>query len=472
MGQHSWRSLEIVDEASEPKRLMNAGPCRTESIDLSSLFVQDVSASGSFDFRSLEETSFGRLLMSLPVPAFLVDSFCQVTFCNEAWQRLGISLNEIQGKSFLAFLENEKAAQAYETFIGSLFTDRKPRQKEENLLIRDKLVPARIYYRPIRLLERRVVLGLVEDLSQQRSQLLLMKRIEQAKLHWERTFDAVPDLIAITDPQRRIVRLNKAAADRIGTSYAEALGQPCYTLFHGMSEPPAFCPCLTTISEGVQTATGYFDGNLSGYFEETISPIKNVRGNVLGSVLVCRDVSNGKVLEDALRYHATHDDLTGVFNRRQVMDLLEAACRTSARYHHPLSACICDLDNFKSVNDRYGHLAGDELLVMFVDAVKHELRASDMVGRYGGDEFILVFPETPMSGAVESLERVRRRLAQTLADSEWHDTGVTCSAGVAEWTATCTTASDLVRDADHALLAAKQAGRDRVMTSVSQAGAS
>jgi len=119
------------------------------------------------------------------------------------------------------------------------------------------------------------------------------------------------------------------------------------------------------------------------------------------------------------------------------------------------------------VNDCYGHLAGDALLVMFVNALKHELRAADITGRYGGDEFIVVFPETPMNGAVESLERVRQRLASMLAKTEWKSVGVTCSAGVAERTDKCATASDLVREADNALLAAKQAGRDRIVTAVS-----
>lgn len=171
-----------------------------------------------------------------------------------------------------------------------------------------------------------------------------------------------------------------------------------------------------------------------------------------------------------MRELADRDDLTGLFNRRVIMDALHKLRARAQRTFEPFSVCIIDLDNFKTVNDAYGHIAGDRVLREFATAMAAELRDMDIVarsdpsfGRYGGEEFILVLPNTDIDGARRCAERLRQRQDERLRRG---DTAIPCctlSAGVAEYLPG-EDIEALLRRADHALYAAKHAGRNRVET--------
>ncbi len=124
----------------------------------------------------------------------------------------------------------------------------------------------------------------------------------------------------------------------------------------------------------------------------SVTPLLDDSGNVVGSVHVARDITESKRLEEELKVLATRDSLTGLLNRRHFMESLEFLFQNAKRYSFPLSLCLCDLDKFKEINDMYGHQAGDRALEVFAEVLRHELRASDLAGRYGGDEFVMLFP--------------------------------------------------------------------------------
>jgi diguanylate cyclase (GGDEF)-like protein/PAS domain S-box-containing protein len=172
-----------------------------------------------------------------------------------------------------------------------------------------------------------------------------------------------------------------------------------------------------------------------------------------------------QVLQEQLREQSIHDALTGLYNRRYLDDMLSRELIAAKRADYPVSAIMADLDHFKGVNDRYGHLAGDEVLQAFGDLMKRHARGSDMCCRYGGEEFLLVLPQVAQDVAVERAEQLRSALAAVQVPCGGSSIAVTASFGVATFPRDGRTAGELVAAADRALYAAKAAGRNRVSVS-------
>jgi len=156
-----------------------------------------------------------------------------------------------------------------------------------------------------------------------------------------------------------------------------------------------------------------------------------------------------------LREASMRDALTGLFNRRAMNEALQRAWLRHRRTRTPLAALVIDLDHFKRVNDTAGHAAGDEVLVRVAALLLKQLRAEDVVGRAGGEEFWLVLPDTPRAHALALAERLRHQVAEA-------GLGVTCSVGVALSQAADADASQVIARADAALYRAKEQGRNRV----------
>lgn len=162
---------------------------------------------------------------------------------------------------------------------------------------------------------------------------------------------------------------------------------------------------------------------------------------------------------------ARTDALTGLANRSTFLEALDLEIRRSRRYGLPLAVVLLDLDGFKEVNDRHGHLLGDVVLERVGGVLRRTAREADTAGRLGGDEFALLLPEAPRLGAFAAAERVRRAVRRAF-ESEAIDgeaLGLTLSAGIAAWPEDGAYAQDLLQRADAALYRAKRLGRDRVV---------
>jgi diguanylate cyclase (GGDEF)-like protein len=190
--------------------------------------------------------------------------------------------------------------------------------------------------------------------------------------------------------------------------------------------------------------------------------IELLRGLVLAAVLVWFSIMGGYVhdLRQRLR-ESGYDRLTGIYNRGRVLDMLAHEKIRHDRGAGPLCVCLMDLDELKDVNDTQGHGAGDLALQSVAQIARDELRAIDFIGRYGGDEFLLVLIQTGLDGARECAERIRRRIA--LGDGTGNDTRrqVTVSCGVTQLRQN-ESPQDTLQRADAALYRAKTAGRNRV----------
>jgi diguanylate cyclase (GGDEF)-like protein len=178
----------------------------------------------------------------------------------------------------------------------------------------------------------------------------------------------------------------------------------------------------------------------------------------------------GMVFENARLYEsATYDSLTGMLRREAVFERLELEIRRSTRYGRPLAVGMADMDFFKLVNDRHGHPSGDITLKRIAQAIAGALRGTDFVGRYGGEEFLLVFPETDAASAADVAERIRRVIESLQCQaSDGRAFQVSISIGIAalplEGTGESGAMERLVQQADEALMAAKSCGRNRVET--------
>jgi diguanylate cyclase (GGDEF)-like protein len=173
-------------------------------------------------------------------------------------------------------------------------------------------------------------------------------------------------------------------------------------------------------------------------------------------------VENARLYEKTLEL-AHEDALTGLANRRRLMEVLSKEVARASRYNTTLSLLMIDLDRFKQFNDTYGHLKGDELLKKFAELLEKRIRTTDMAGRYGGEEFCLVLPNTPLKGAVVIAERIRKAVEDLKIDVENNASpaGATVSIGAAEF-AQGETDENLISAADAALYRAKQGGRNKV----------
>jgi diguanylate cyclase (GGDEF)-like protein len=180
--------------------------------------------------------------------------------------------------------------------------------------------------------------------------------------------------------------------------------------------------------------------------------------STVGFLLMCTERSQAE-LERA----AHLDYLTGICNRRAIEDLARRAIAAARRHGMPMAMMIVDIDHFKRINDAFGHECGDLALVESVRRLRDSLRAEDLVGRLGGEEFVAVMPNTDGVAALAAAERVRAAFADSPMHIGEHELQVTVTAGVAVLTAEDAQFSHLLRRADRAMYAGKNAGRNQVM---------
>ncbi|MDP1909108.1 MAG: sensor domain-containing diguanylate cyclase, partial [Hyphomicrobium sp.] len=192
-----------------------------------------------------------------------------------------------------------------------------------------------------------------------------------------------------------------------------------------------------------------------------ITPLRGTDGEIDGYAFLTRDISGRKQMEEGLREAANTDFLTGAFNRRH---LENTGAREFARHRSegkPLSLVMFDADHFKRVNDTHGHDAGDKVLVALSRTAAALVRRADVFARAGGEEFVLLLPETPLDGAAALAEKLRIRIKALEVEHAGAPIRFTCSFGVAAG-ADAASFDELVQHADQAMYQAKSEGRDKV----------
>ncbi|MDP2881845.1 MAG: diguanylate cyclase [Azonexus sp.] len=236
-------------------------------------------------------------------------------------------------------------------------------------------------------------------------------------------------------------------------------------LYHGRFRPSLLIP-------GGYEAEDFFPhfGDSGRWLFFTAAPLRDAQGDIVGAIETLQDVSERRRAEEALReseerYRSLSqtDSLTGLYNSRYLRERLPGELERATRYGRPLSLLVLDCDNFKSINDCYGHLEGDKVLQNLAEVIRQCLRRSDSAYRYGGEEFVVLLPETDSLSAMALAERLRSLFAaqETLATSG-EKIHCTISIGVSRHVPTDNEIS-LIRRADEASYRAKERGKNCVV---------
>jgi diguanylate cyclase (GGDEF)-like protein len=191
-------------------------------------------------------------------------------------------------------------------------------------------------------------------------------------------------------------------------------------------------------------------------------PLSMVAAAVLVALGVADRMREQRVALTEAERRAQTDPLTGVLNRRSIVERLEAACARAQARGLPISLLFIDLDHFKEINDTRGHAAGDACLHAIIEPIQAELRQSDVVGRYGGEEFVVILSSADVAAARPIAERIRARVADTRVEGFGEPIRLTCSIGVATSDMLGVWGETLIARADDAVYAAKKSGRNRV----------
>ncbi len=165
-------------------------------------------------------------------------------------------------------------------------------------------------------------------------------------------------------------------------------------------------------------------------------------------------------LNTALKEASTKDALTGIGNRRMTMDSLQAETARAERLHRPLTLALADIDHFKSINDTYGHDAGDKVLIEIAHVIAAHIRDYDVCGRWGGEEFLIIMPEVSVPNGALIVERLRTTICELNICLGEQSIKLSASFGIAEYRPG-ESISETIKRADAALFAAKRAGRNR-----------
>jgi len=198
------------------------------------------------------------------------------------------------------------------------------------------------------------------------------------------------------------------------------------------------------------------------WIRNTIVPYYDENGMLIKYDGLIEDITERKQLENKFERLATIDELTQVFNRTKFQEVIKIELERSKRYNHPLSMLMFDIDHFKAINDTYGHSVGDYVLQTLAQIAKENLREIDYLVRWGGEEFIIIAPETDLGRAKALAERIRTAIENYRFDQAGK---ITISFGVTEFKES-DTEDTFIRRADDAMYKAKEKGRNRVEVNV------
>jgi diguanylate cyclase (GGDEF)-like protein/PAS domain S-box-containing protein len=288
------------------------------------------------------------------------------------------------------------------------------------------------------------------------------RQLKESEARFAMLFEAAP--VALVMSRRSdgcLMAANPRAAAMFGVSPDEVQQQRAPDFWVDNGERDALMKLLAE-KGNVESFSTRLKSREGQVFWADVAARAVLVGEVAAAIFGIRDVSAQKEAEERLQKLATTDGLTGVLSRRRIFELAREELERAHRYQRPLVLAMLDLDHFKSVNDRFGHATGDDALRAVAEVLRADLRKEDKLGRYGGEEFMLVMPETSVERAAPALERARIAVERLELTAKGQRLNLTVSAGFVALQPELVF-EDLIRRADEALFAAKRAGRNRVM---------
>ncbi len=379
------------------------------------------------------------------------------------------SPNEIIGKTCHIAYDEEEYKRIEQTIMPQL---QKNKRWRGELIARRKNGSAYFQEASITMLEDGGRVCIVRDITwRKRSE----ERLHRSERFLNTIFNSIRDPFCIFDNDFRIVRVNEAYARMKNKTDGQLIGKKCYEVLTERDSMCEGCVVGKTLDSANPCAKDKLVALKDGmeiWMEIYTYPIVDEDGKVSHVIEYTRDITERKKTEDEkrrlidkLEHLSKTDGLTGMINRRALTDSLAYEIDRAKRYRSDLTLILCDVDNFKEINDTYGHDAGDRALQTLSATLKTILRNIDIAGRYGGDEFMLILPETTVSGAESIAEKLLSAVRDTaLQLPDGKHIRLSMSIGIAglEADRQGENIDSFVKRADDAMYVAKQGGKDRV----------
>lgn len=300
--------------------------------------------------------------------------------------------------------------------------------------------------------------------------------------------DNLPEHIYFKDTESRFLRISTSLANVFGLKDpSEAVGKTDYDFFSKEHAQIAYENEKEIIRTGrtlsIEEKETWAD-NPDTWVLTTKMPLYGEKGKIIGTFGISKDITDRKIAEESLRVQskslqkqiqeinllhdklrdqATRDTLTGLSNRRMMDEVLSQQLNLCKQLKHTFSIVIIDIDNFKEINDKYGHLAGDDLLEEFGKCILASTRADDFSGRVGGDEILMAFQKMPIQATLKKAEIIRKKLETVFILRENQHISTTVSIGIAAYPTHGNSVVELISKADEALYIAKEKGRNQVV---------
>ncbi|MDH5516612.1 MAG: diguanylate cyclase [Gammaproteobacteria bacterium] len=394
---------------------------------------------------------------------FLIEEGCFV-FVNSVFASLvNCPAHEIIGQPFSSFVYPDDLDKVVHYYNARLAGEDVPQEYEFRLKNKqgeavDILINVGVYIDED---GEKTSIGTIKDLSESKR---TMRDLARSRSDIESILNNMPDVFYRTDTEGLISLMSPSVTDVLGYEPEEMLGQPLASFYCTPADREKILLELNK-DQGkafqVEACLKHKDGS-SRWILTNAYIRKDFDGNAIGVEGIARDITERKAVEQRLLKFARYDDLTQIYNRRVFYTEAEKQIEIAHRYHRPAAVLMLDLDNFKQVNDRYGHHSGDEVLKHFIRICKDSVRQTDFLGRTGGEEFAVFSPETDLEDALLLAERINEHTSASSLVVDAKTIQYTVSIGVAILVKTTDNIDVLLSNADKALYEAKAAGRNCV----------
>jgi len=407
------------------------------------------------------------LFDAIPSPIFYKDKNGVYINCNDAFSNniLGIPKGEIMGKTLYEFPEKipKENADIYHQKDNELLQSHGTQMYESEVKCSDGVTRYYNFYKATFMSETNEALGIIGIMMDMTEIHKKEEELQNEKETFEAIFNGGKESIAILDMESNFLDVNPAYIEMTGMSKTQLLNTSCLALTHVddiESTKKAIEEVLKVGYIKNFEKDCYINENRVININMSISIINNPKRLLIN----VRDVTDLKKTEEKLKLLASTDPMTKLYNRRSFTKISEHTLDLSKREKQKLSIIMLDIDKFKNINDSYGHQVGDDVIITLADKLIELQRKSDITCRYGGEEFVILLPNTSLDGAKIVAEKIRERIERLrikLPSNE--DLSFTISLGISQVDLENVNNIEIaLKKADDALYEAKESGRNKV----------